>query len=157
MRPGIARCSARARRRRWKAGSTTSRNWSSSPGAFHSARELLDHAALSTSGPGEDVADTVKLLTLHRAKGLEFVHVFLVAWENGLFPPSYGDINEERRLAYVGITRGMRRVTISHCSFRHGSARPSDFLKDIPESTRIDGWADLPRGALKKQHSASVA
>ncbi len=125
-------------------------------GAFHNARELLDHAALSTGGPGEDVADTVKLLTLHRAKGLEFVHVFLVAWENGLFPPSYGDINEERRLAYVGITRGMQRVTISHCSFRHGPASPSDFLKDIPDSNRVEGWTDQPQNSPRKFRTASA-
>ena len=74
-------------------------------GQFHSARELLDHAALSTGGPHDDTANTVKLLTLHRAKGLEFGHVFLPAWENGVFPPAYGDHAEERRLAYVGVTR----------------------------------------------------
>ena len=126
-------------------------------GSFHNARELLDHAALSTGGPGEDAANTVKLMTLHRAKGLEFVHVFLVAWENGLFPPTYGDLNEERRLAYVGITRGMRRVTISHCSFRHGPAKPSDFLKDIPESNRVIGWADESNISGKRSRAASAA
>jgi len=126
-------------------------------GSFHNARELLDHAALSTGGPGEDATNTVKLMTLHRAKGLEFVHVFLVAWENGLFPPTYGDLNEERRLAYVGITRGMRRVTISHCSFRHGPARPSDFLKDIPESNRVIGWADESNIPGKRSRAASAA
>lgn len=126
-------------------------------GAFHNARELLDHAALSTGGPGEDVANTVKLMTLHRAKGLEFVHVFLIAWENGLFPPTYGDINEERRLAYVGITRGMQRVTISHCSFRHGPARPSDFLKDIPEANRSEGWTDQSNTSPLRFRTASVA
>ena len=114
-------------------------------GAFHSARELLDHAALSTGGPNEDAANTVKLLTLHRAKGLEFGHVFLPAWENGIFPPTYAtDISEERRLAYVAITRGMRRVTISHCAFRRGPARPSDFINDIPEGHRITGWMRQP-------------
>ena len=47
-------------------------------GSFHTPRELLDHAALSSNAPGEDASDTVKLMTLHRAKGLEFPHVFLV-------------------------------------------------------------------------------
>jgi DNA helicase-2/ATP-dependent DNA helicase PcrA len=126
-------------------------------GSSHNARELLDHAALSTGGPGEDATNTVKLMTLHRAKGLEFVHVFLVAWENGLFPPTYGDLNEERRLAYVGITRGMRRVTISHCSFRHGPARPSDFLKDIPEPNRVIGWADESSVSGEGSRAASAA
>jgi DNA helicase-2/ATP-dependent DNA helicase PcrA len=56
----------------------------------------------------------VKLLSLHRAKGLEFPEIFLPAWENGVFPPLYPhDPNEERRLAYVALSRGMRRVTIT--------------------------------------------
>ena len=116
-------------------------------GNFHTPRELLDHAALSTSGPSDDATNTVKLMTLHRAKGLEFPHVFLVAWENGLFPPLYGDHDEERRLAYVGVTRGMKRITISHASFRRGPATPSCFLEDIPETNRVVGWHDHPASA----------
>lgn len=111
-------------------------------GQFHTPRELLDHAALSSSGPGEDAVNTVKLMTLHRSKGLEFRHVFLVAWENGLFPPLYGEHEEERRLAYVGVTRGMSRVTISYANFRRGPSTPSAFLEDIPEANRIVGWHD---------------
>ena len=126
-------------------------------GVFHNPRELLDHAALATGGPGEDATNTVKLMTLHRAKGLEFVHVFLVAWENGLFPPNYGDLNEERRLAYVGITRGMRRVTISHCNFRHGPSTPSDFLKDIPEGNSVNGWDAQPKTSRGRLRATSAA
>lgn len=127
-------------------------------GAFHSGRELLDHAALATGAPGEDATNTVKLLTLHRAKGLEFPHVFLVAWENGIMPPLYGDHNEERRLAYVGVTRGMKRVTITYASFRRGPATPSAFLEDIPEANRVEGWHEKRRreaGAWPR--AASVA
>lgn len=127
-------------------------------GAFHSGRELLDHAALATGAPGEDATNTVKLLTLHRAKGLEFPPVFLVAWENGIMPPLYGDHNEERRLAYVGVTRGMKRVTITHASFRRGPATPSAFLEDIPEANRVEGWYEKRRreaGAWPR--AASVA
>ncbi len=113
-------------------------------GSFHNARELLDHAALSTGRPGEDAPDTVKLMTLHRAKGLEFPHVFLIGWENGILPTSYGEFEEERRLAYVGITRGMRRVTITHCGFRRGPATPSVFLEDIPAENHVKGWHDRP-------------
>jgi DNA helicase-2/ATP-dependent DNA helicase PcrA len=113
-------------------------------GSFHNARELLDHAALSTGGPGEDAPDTVKLMTLHRAKGLEFPHVFLIGWENGILPTSYGEFEEERRLAYVGITRGMRRVTITHCGFRRGPATPSVFLENIPAENHVKGWHDRP-------------
>lgn len=86
------------------------------------------------------MADRVKLMTLHRSKGLEFGHVFLPAWEQGVFPPDYGDADEERRLAYVAITRGMHRVTISHAGFRRGQAMPSRFLADIPVAHRCHGW-----------------
>jgi len=82
-------------------------------GGFHTARELLDHAALSTGGPDEEETGRVQLMTLHKAKGLEFPHVFLPAWEAGVFPPDYGDPVEERRLAYVAITRGST-VSQSH-------------------------------------------
>ena len=108
-------------------------------GSFHTARELLDHAALATGAPGEDEAGRVRLMTLHRSKGLEFAHVFLPAWEADIFPPAYGEVQEERRLAYVALTRGMRRVTISHCGFRRGPARPSVFLADIPERNKVLG------------------
>ena len=94
-------------------------------GGFHSARELLDHAALATNRDGEDDGDAVSLMTLHKAKGLEFGHVFLPAFEAGIIPSNYGDRDEERRLAYVALTRGMRRVTISWTPFRRGPAEPS--------------------------------
>lgn len=116
-------------------------------GSFHSPRELLDHAALATSAPGEDTTNTVKLMTLHRSKGLEFPHVFLVAFENGIMPPLYGDASEERRLAYVGVTRGMKRVTISHADFRRGPATPSAFIDNISERNRVAGWNHAPHQA----------
>src|SRR5208283_4585125 len=114
-------------------------------GCFHTARDLLDHAALATSRPDEDETARVRLMTLHKAKGLEFPHVFLPAWEAGAFPSDYSDRDEERRLAYVALTRGMRRITISHCGFRRGPALPSPFLDDIPETHRVLGW-------LRDQH-----
>lgn len=126
-------------------------------GSFHSARDLLDHAALSTGGPNEDVTGTVKLLSLHRAKGLEFPEVFLPAWENGVFPPlSYGDINEERRLAYVGLTRGMRRVTISYCDFRRGRMTKSEFIRDIPPENSVTGWQRASQHAARDETSRSL-
>ena len=109
-------------------------------GDFHTARELLDHAALSTSGPQDESTDRVRLMTMHKGKGLEFPHVFLPGWEAGTFPPDYGDIAEERRLGYVAITRGMRRVTITHCEFRRGYAVPSSFIDDLPAESRVRGW-----------------
>jgi hypothetical protein len=56
------------------------------------------------------------------------------------FPPNYADISEERRLGYVAITRGMRRVTITHCEFRRGHTSPSSFIEDLPAANRVKGW-----------------
>jgi DNA helicase II / ATP-dependent DNA helicase PcrA len=110
-------------------------------GSFHSVRELLDHAALATNGPDEEHAGgQVSMMTMHRAKGLEFTHVFLPAWEAHVVPSQYGDFAEERRLAYVALTRGMRRITISHSEYRRGSGSASPFIDDIPASHRVDGW-----------------
>jgi DNA helicase-2/ATP-dependent DNA helicase PcrA len=90
---------------------------------------IVNHgAAAGGSRPGEDETDRVRLMTLHKAKGLEFPHVFLLAWgEAGVFPSDYGDADEERRLAYVALTRGMRRVSIFYCGFRRGFGAPSLF------------------------------
>ena len=119
-------------------------------GNFHTARELLDHAALATGGPNEIETGRVRLMTLHKGKGLEFPHVFLPAWEAGTFPPDYGDQSEERRLAYVAITRGMRRVTITHCEFRRGYTTPSCFIDDIPAQHRIEGWLRGPTDQTRR-------
>lgn len=109
-------------------------------GSFHTARELLDHAALATGNPDEDARGRVRLMTLHKAKGLEFMQVFLPGWEANSFPPAYGDASEERRLAYVALTRGMQRVTVTSADYRRGFADPSPFLGDIPEKNRVEGW-----------------
>ncbi len=88
--------------------------------------------------------DAVVLMTIHSAKGLEFPVVFLPGMEEGLFPSmqslySEDDIEEERRLAYVGITRAMRNLYISHTNSRmlYGSTQrniPSRFLVEVPEA-----------------------
>jgi DNA helicase-2/ATP-dependent DNA helicase PcrA len=106
-------------------------------GGFHNAREFLDHAALATNRERGGDEDVVGLMTLHKAKGLEFPHVFLPAFEAGIIPSSYGDIDEERRLAYVALTRGMRQVRISWALYRRGPTEPSPFVDAIPERSRV--------------------
>ena len=76
-------------------------------------------------------------MTLHKAKGLEFPHVFLPAFEAGIIPSSYGDLDEERRLAHVALTRAMRQVRISWALYRRGPTEPSPFLDAIPEGSRV--------------------
>jgi DNA helicase II / ATP-dependent DNA helicase PcrA len=104
---------------------------------------FLSTAALeSGEGQGEPGQDCVQLMTLHTAKGLEFPLVFLVGLEDGLFPSQKsldepGRLEEERRLAYVGITRARERLVLSYAEQRrlHGMetyARPSRFLNEIP-------------------------
>lgn len=104
---------------------------------------FLDHAALEA---GEQQAgefeDAVQMMTLHAAKGLEFPVVFLAGCEEGLFPHEMalkdGNLEEERRLCYVGITRAMRELYITYAEVRrlYGSEAhhvPSRFLREIPE------------------------
>ncbi|RUL61650.1 ATP-dependent DNA helicase [Dyella dinghuensis] len=106
---------------------------------------FLSHAALEAGeGQGDSWDDCVQLMTLHSAKGLEFPLVFLVGVEEGLFPSQRsvedeGRLEEERRLAYVGITRARERLVITHAESRrmHGTemlARPSRFLSEVPPS-----------------------
>jgi DNA helicase-2/ATP-dependent DNA helicase PcrA len=104
---------------------------------------FLAHAALEAGeGEGEAWQDCVQLMTLHSAKGLEFPRVFLVGLEEGLFPSQKsigepGRLEEERRLAYVGITRAQQHLTLSYAESRrmHGMEslnRPSRFLGELP-------------------------
>ena len=104
---------------------------------------FLSHAALEAGeNQGEAWDDCVQLMTLHSAKGLEFPVVFLVGMEEGLFPSQRsvddeGRLEEERRLAYVGITRAREKLVVTHAESRrmHGTemlARPSRFLGEMP-------------------------
>ncbi|MHB1566182.1 MAG: DNA helicase II [Acidiferrobacter sp.] len=105
---------------------------------------FLAHAALEAGeGQAGEGADSVQLMTLHAAKGLEFPVVFLTGLEEGLFPSErsvHDDarLEEERRLCYVGITRAMRELTLSYAESRrlHGQdlyCTPSRFLTEIPD------------------------
>ncbi|MET4569689.1 DNA helicase-2/ATP-dependent DNA helicase PcrA [Rhodanobacter soli] len=104
---------------------------------------FLSHATLEAGeNQGEAWDDCVQLMTLHSAKGLEFPVVFLVGMEEGLFPSQRsvddeGRLEEERRLAYVGITRAREKLVVTHAESRrmHGAemlARPSRFLGEMP-------------------------
>ncbi|HEX4343420.1 MAG TPA: UvrD-helicase domain-containing protein [Verrucomicrobiae bacterium] len=90
----------------------------------------------------ENDGDAVTLITMHSCKGLEYPHVFIVGLEDGLLPHSRskveGTMDEERRLFYVGVTRAMLTLTVSHCGGRkkYGQllpCHPSPFLKELPE------------------------
>jgi DNA helicase-2/ATP-dependent DNA helicase PcrA len=110
---------------------------------FSELTAFLAHAALEAGeSQGEAWEDCVQLMTLHSAKGLEFPIVFLAGLEDGLFPSQKsldepGRLEEERRLAYVGITRARQTLVLSYAESRrlHGSEtynRPSRFLHELP-------------------------
>ena len=110
---------------------------------FDSLADFLEHVSLVLDAWNDESEARVNLMTLHSAKGLEFDTVFLPGWEEGLFPHSRSlddprDLEEERRLAYVGVTRARQRVFISHAASRRlfgriENQRPSSFLKHLPQ------------------------
>lgn len=115
----------------------------------------------------EEDADHVVLMTLHSAKGLEFPNVYLAGMEDGMFP-SYlcitsddpNDLEEERRLCYVGITRAMKRLTMTYAQMRmvRGEThynRLSRFVKEIPEELLSDGQEE--RKVSLQYHSSGEA
>ena len=112
---------------------------------FESMRAFLEHVSLVMDAEQNENSDAISIMTLHAAKGLEFETVFLPGWEEGLFPHQRAldeggrsGLEEERRLAYVGITRAKRHCHIWFVSNRriHGlwqSTIPSRFLDELPE------------------------
>ena len=111
---------------------------------FENLQGFLEHVALVMDNEQEDGAAKVSIMTLHAAKGLEFPAVFLPGWEDGLFPSQRSmdesglkGLEEERRLAYVGITRAQRLCTISFAANRRvynqwQSQLPSRFIDELP-------------------------
>ena len=118
-------------------------------------RDFLDELSLNREREEDKKEDAkgLTLITMHAAKGLEFPHVFLVGAEDGILPhersKSEGTVDEERRLFYVGITRAMKSLTITHCRNRtkFGSAmscRPSPFLKEADgEGVLMETYEDI--------------
>jgi DNA helicase II / ATP-dependent DNA helicase PcrA len=117
-----------------------------SMGEFENLAGFLEHVSLVMDrDTGAETDDRVNIMTLHSAKGLEFSTVFLPGWEEGLFPhqrsldeKGRSGLEEERRLAYVGITRAKLRATISFAQNRRihalwQSALPSRFIDELPE------------------------
>ncbi len=119
---------------------------------------------------GEDTAQ-VTLMTIHNAKGLEYRVVFLIGMEEGIFPHSRSiednEVEEERRLAYVGMTRAMERLTLTHATARSLYGRreynlPSRFLDELPASVARErlrpaswsGYAQSPRQVMPREDRA---
>ena len=111
---------------------------------FENLQGFLEHVALVMDNEQEEGSAKVSVMTLHAAKGLEFPAVFLPGWEDGLFPSQRSmdesglkGLEEERRLAYVGITRAQRLCTISFAANRRvynqwQSQLPSRFIDELP-------------------------
>jgi len=114
--------------------------------SFENLQGFLEHVALIMENETEDAAPKVSIMTLHAAKGLEFPVVFLPGWEEGLFPSQRSmdesgikGLEEERRLAYVGITRAEELCTISFAANRRvygqwQSQLPSRFIDELPRA-----------------------
>ena len=113
---------------------------------YGSLAEFIEHVTLVADNTADATVDAVGIMTLHAAKGLEFRVVFLPGWEEGVFPNpraleenGEAGLEEERRLAYVGITRARERAFIYHASSRRifghwQSLAPSRFLSELPEA-----------------------
>ena len=128
-------------------------------------QQFLDRAALDAGdAQAEEHEDSVQLMTLHSAKGLEFPLVFLAGMEENLFPHRMsmeepGRLEEERRLCYVGITRAMKKliITYAECRRLHGSETfntPSRFVREIPaqllQEVRVHGTITQPVSSLSQ-------
>ena len=140
-------------------------------GAQSPLAAFLDHASLEAGEQqAGDFEDSVQLMTLHSAKGLEFPLVFLVGMEEGLFPHKMsleepGRLEEERRLAYVGITRAMQRLVVTYAETRrlYGSEtynKISRFVREIPPAllreVRLSNSLSRP-AAARPSHGAIFA
>lgn len=135
-------------------------------------RDFVDHAALTSDTDKYDRNAKVTLMTVHSAKGLEFPVVFLVGLEDGIFPHSRSisdpkELEEERRLAYVAITRAEKILYVSHSMRRrvYGediAAEPSQFLNELPIELIEDlstgpSWLSYARGTGTKANKAAAS
>ena len=132
---------------------------------------FLSHAALEAGeGQADEFDDAVQMMTLHSAKGLEFPLVFMVGVEEGMFPSQMSAedaerLEEERRLCYVGMTRAMKKLYISHAEMRrvYGKEmfhKPSRFIQELPdaslEEVRIRTRVSHPAAAVGRFSSEKI-
>jgi len=132
---------------------------------------FLGHASLEAGDTQADEhEDSIQLMTLHSAKGLEFPYVFLVGMEEGLFPHKMsleepGRLEEERRLAYVGITRAMQNLVLTYAETRrlYGSEtynKVSRFVREVPkgliQEVRLSNSVSRPFGGAQAQAGSSL-
>jgi len=135
-------------------------------------RDFIDHAALTADTDSLDSSARVTLMTVHSAKGLEFPIVFLVGLEDGIFPHSRSindpkELEEERRLAYVAITRAEKLLYITHSMRRrvYGeeiAAEPSQFLNEMPLELIDDlsygsSWLSFARSSTTRGSKYAVS
>ncbi|QWC55859.1 AAA family ATPase [Erythrobacter sp. 3-20A1M] len=130
--------------------------------------DFLEHVSLVMDNDANEDEEKVTIMTIHAAKGLEFDHLFLPGWEEGVFPSQrsldeggLASLEEERRLAYVAITRARRRCTILHAANRRiygqwTSSIPSRFIEELPQEhidqeTTMTGGASLWRANWSEQ------
>jgi DNA helicase-2/ATP-dependent DNA helicase PcrA len=129
---------------------------------YETLGDFLEHVSLVMDNDAASDVEKVTIMTIHAAKGLEFDNVFLPGWEEGVFPSQrsldeggLAALEEERRLAYVAITRARRRCTILHAANRRiygqwTSSIPSRFIAELPaahveQETTLSGGASLWR------------
>jgi DNA helicase II / ATP-dependent DNA helicase PcrA len=140
-----------ALREAWEARAALLRLAEAAP-AGTTLRAFTDDLLARAKDQHEPATRTVTLATLHAAKGLEWEHVHLVGVSEGFLPISYAtsfeDVDEERRLAYVGITRAARTLSLSWSRGRGRTDRsPSRFLREIGSRTLGAAGASATRGA----------
>jgi DNA helicase-2/ATP-dependent DNA helicase PcrA len=131
---------------------------------FDTLQGFLEHVSLVMDADQGSDGDRVSLMTLHAAKGLEFSSVFLPGWEEGLFPhqraldeSGKAGLEEERRLAYVGITRAKTFAKITFAQNRRNrglyqSAIPSRFVDDLPEKHVDVLESQMPYGGMQQSY-----
>jgi DNA helicase-2/ATP-dependent DNA helicase PcrA len=134
---------------------------------YDTLTDFLEHVSLVMDNDRAGDGEKVTIMTMHAAKGLEFDHVFLPGWEEGVFPSQraldeggLASLEEERRLGYVAITRARRRCTILHAANRRifgqwTSSIPSRFVDELPEDavvreTTLTGGASLWRASFSE-------